>query len=125
MPIKDKSLYPTNWSSEIRPAILERANNCCEICGVENGRLICRDKKDKEKYQYWPEGMESEVWTLDGLKSTLIVLTIAHLDHNTENNDYSNLKALCQLHHLRHDIVFHKANSRKTRFIKSKQIPIF
>jgi translation elongation factor EF-Tu-like GTPase len=26
--------------------------------------------------------MESEVWTLDGKKSTKIILTIAHLDHD-------------------------------------------
>lgn len=24
------SLYPANWKTEIRPAILERTGNCCE-----------------------------------------------------------------------------------------------
>jgi len=125
MPIKDKSLYPLNWSSEIRPAILKRANNCCEVCGVENGRLICRNPNDKEKFEYWPEGMESEAWSLDGKKSTLIVLTISHLDHDTKNNNYSNLKAMCQLHHLRYDLIFHQQNARKTRLVKSKQQQLF
>lgn len=35
MPIDYKN-YPENWKTEIRPAILERANNCCEFCGVKN-----------------------------------------------------------------------------------------
>ena len=37
MPIKpeNKSRYPKNWK-QIRNSILERANNCCEFCGVEN-----------------------------------------------------------------------------------------
>ena len=28
--------YPANWHTEIRPRILKRADNKCEICGVEN-----------------------------------------------------------------------------------------
>ena len=37
MPIKpeNKARYPKNWK-QIRISILERANNCCEFCGVEN-----------------------------------------------------------------------------------------
>lgn len=114
MPI-DYKRYPSNWRSEIRPAILARANNCCEICGVENKRVIWRNPSNKEQYEYWPEGMESEAWSIDGRKSVLIILTIAHMDHDETNNDYSNLKALCQLHHLRHDKEQHQANARATR----------
>src|SRR5580704_16284808 len=50
MPIRpeNKARYPKNWSSEIRPAILERAKNdagwpCCEQCGVPNGEKIARN----------------------------------------------------------------------------------
>jgi tRNA(Ile)-lysidine synthase TilS/MesJ len=48
-----------------------------------------------------------------------IVLTVAHLDHNLSNNDYSNLKALCQKCHLNYDKEHHSKNRRKT--IKSKK----
>ena len=51
MPI-DYLKYPPNWKTEIRPAILDRANNCCEVCGVPNGKFIFRGKVDgKEVYQ--------------------------------------------------------------------------
>lgn len=37
MPIKDKSLYPADWDTVIRPAVLARAKNRCEQCGVALG----------------------------------------------------------------------------------------
>ena len=43
---------------------------------------------------------------------TEIILTVAHLDHDKTNNRFSNLKALCQRCHLRHDLDQH-ANNRK------------
>jgi hypothetical protein len=41
MPIDYKN-YPANWKTEIRPAILQRAQNKCEQCGVKNASLILR-----------------------------------------------------------------------------------
>lgn len=41
MPI-DYSKYPPNWKTEIRPRILNRANNKCECCGIPNGIKIFR-----------------------------------------------------------------------------------
>ena len=93
MPIKpeNKKLYPRNWK-EIRENILKRANNCCEFCGVENYSIVQRkDKKVK------------------------IVLTIAHLDHNPQNNESSNLRALCQKCHNNYDIEHRKETRRKTK----------
>lgn len=91
MPIKDKSRYPSNWK-EIRQRILERANNCCEFCGVENHTMRWNGKKDVK-----------------------IVLTIAHLDNVPEHCDESNLRALCQKCHLTYDAKFHAQNAKKTR----------
>lgn len=113
MPCNYKN-YPSNWKTEIRPAILERDGHCCKFCGVKNNSLIHRHGKGLNDWVYWPEGMASEAWSLDSKKSTKIVLTIMHLDHNTENNDYSNLAAGCQQCHLRYDIEHHKKNSRAT-----------
>jgi len=134
MPIKDKSKYPANWISEIRPAILERAGNCCEICNVPNKELICRGsisgievwQNDNGECFNLTDGqyLTSTYWgdiSKKQAKLVRIILTVAHLDHDTNNNDYSNLKALCQLHHLRHDVEFHKKNSTETR-IKKKQL---
>lgn len=110
----DYSQYHPEWKTKIRPDILERDNHCCKFCGVKNNSLIHRYGKGINDWEYWPEGMESEAWTLDGLKSTKVILTIAHLDHNKKNNDYNNLAALCQKCHLGIDLKHHMANARET-----------
>ena len=111
----DYSKYHPDWKKVIRPAILERDGHCCKVCGVKNNSLIRRFGKGINDWEYWPEGMESEAYTIDGLKSTKIVLTIAHLDHDKENNDYDNLAALCQKCHLGIDLKHHIKNARQTR----------
>lgn len=107
MPIKpeNKALYPANWATEIRPTILARAQNRCEECGVPNGWLITRDADGT-----WHDAGCAGIATskthdrlFNGQKVIRVVLTIARLDHNPRNNDPSNLKALCQLHHNRYD----------------------
>lgn len=112
----DYSKYPKNWK-EIRARILERDFNCCKECGVYNGRIGYRDEKEHfhpiEKS--FAGDMEADDARRDGFKVIKIVLTVAHLDHDITNNADENLAALCQLHHLRHDIQQHKANSRATR----------
>ena len=86
----DYKNYPENWFSEIRPAILERANNCCEFCSAEN-------------HQPHP------------VTGSKVVLTIMHLDHDTSNNDPANLKAGCQRCHNRYDAPYRAINRKKTR----------
>lgn len=116
MPI-DYKQYPSNWKTEIRPAILERAKNCCEFCGVKNHAIIHRFGKGINDFEYWPEGSESDCWTIDGKKSTKIILTIAHLDHDKLNHDISldRLKALCQKCHLQYDMAHHVSNRLKNK----------
>lgn len=121
----DYRRYPKNWKTELRPSILKRDNNCCKFCGVENGRLIRRFGKGIADWEYWPEGMMSEAYTLDGLKSTKIVLTIMHLDHDITNNAENNLAAGCQRCHLRYDIQHHKKNSRETIINKKRLQKLF
>lgn len=118
MPI-DYKKYPKNWK-EIRERILLRANNECEFCGVENKRVIHRYGKGQDDWEYWPEGMESEVWSLENLKPTLIVLTIAHLDHDSTNHEVTDdrLAALCQKCHLGYDIDRHVANRKRNKIAK-------
>lgn len=131
MPI-DYSKYPPNWKTEIRPAILKRAGDCCEECGVENyamvkwnpeekqyqrgcGNLYC-DELGRGERPYWEALDAAKHWNEfeeDG-KWIVIVLTVSHLDHNVQNNDPSNLKALCQRCHLNHDKELHRQNRRQT-----------
>lgn len=117
MPIDYKE-YPKNWKTEIRPAILERAKNCCEQCGAPNHELIYRpDKKDKKKWLLAPDGHLANAMVLDCIKFTKIILTIAHLDHDKQNHDVKldRLQALCQRCHLLYDIEHHKANRKYGR----------
>jgi len=103
MPI-DYKKYPENWKTEIRPAILKRAGHKCEFCGAPNHHTIVRHGDQFEII----EGMVLEAMAIDGVKTTWIVLTIAHMDHDITNNHPDNLKALCQKCHLNHDKLQHK-----------------
>lgn len=122
MPIKaeNKKLYPKNWK-KIRQKILERANNKCEFCGLQNHTWGYRDKKGEFVIS---EGMQQEADELDGEHLFQIVLTIAHLDHNPENNNPENLKALCQKCHLNYDKEHHAETRRKTKELKSGQLKL-
>ena len=127
MPCNYKNYHP-DWKTVIRPDIMKRAKNCCEQCGVrhyavghrENGRFIPTGgnqwhdmagngelsyKESRELCQHHNEICED--------KLIIIVLTIAHLDNDTSNNDYSNLKALCQQCHNRLDVEYRKNNRKK------------
>jgi hypothetical protein len=114
MPI-DYKKYPANWKTEIRPAILHRAGNKCEGCGVVNHSIIHRFGKGINEWMYYPEGMEGEAWAIDGKKAVKVVLTIAHVDHDILNNDPSNLRAWCQRCHNAHDADYRRGNRKRKR----------
>jgi len=85
MPINYKK-YPSNWK-QIRKEILERAGNCCELCGAENNKPHWKTKSK-------------------------VILTIHHIDYDITNNNYVNLIALCQRCHLRLDLPKHIKNKK-------------
>lgn len=115
MPIKpeNKKRYPISWKV-IRAAILFECNNCCEFCGVENGKFIVRSK---DTFRY----VEVGDWVDDDEKVTKIVLTIAHLDHTPENCHRENLKALCQKCHLTYDVEHHRKSRSSTKYRKLEE----
>jgi hypothetical protein len=117
MPIlpENKNRYPSDWP-EISARIKERDGNKCKTCGVPNHTLIYRPYKD-ERWELWPEGMQSEALTLDGEKPVYIVLTVMHLDHNPENCNDENLASGCQRCHNRYDTP-HRAHTRNRRKYK-------
>lgn len=50
-------------------------------------------------------------WATDnGFKVFTIYLSVVHLNHNVDDNRDSNLMAMCQLHHNRHDANYRKFN---------------
>ncbi len=133
MPI-DYSKYPPNWKTEIRPRILERANNCCEFCGVENYDEIVRGN-DGDYYSSDDYIEACASWSDDSLNKVFgnwknvnpvkIVLTIAHLDHDEENHDVKDerLAALCQKCHLVYDAP-EKARRRKVKSYEQSLFPL-
>jgi hypothetical protein len=133
MPI-DYKKYPSNWKNEIVPMVKARDNNCCAFCGVKNYSVGYRqnsifiptagnemhDKAGNGELSY-KEARELVKHCNEFADDNLIVivLTVAHLDHDITNNDLSNLKALCQKCHLDYDKEHHKKNSRQT--LKNKK----
>jgi hypothetical protein len=131
MPINYKN-YDASWKTKIRPDILKRDGDACKICKVKNGSAVFRGfyNNNIEVFQDFDGNIykteNGEFITCDcyedikpstrneNQKAIRIVLTIAHLDNDTNNNLYGNLAALCQLHHLRHDSKHHAKNARAT-----------
>lgn len=92
MPIKPENRHrypPRKEWQQIRERILKRASNQCEFCGVKNYTVR---------------------------KNARIVLAVAHLDQQPENNHPKNLAALCQRCHLKHDQPFRLLHARLTVF---------
>lgn len=131
MPINYKE-YAATWKTEIRPAILQRANSKCEFCGIQNHIYVFRgDWNGKEVYQTehgdiycadtstvlvkgdlgFHESIQGKTVDQKAIKT---VLTIAHLNHDKADNRHENLKALCQRCHNRYDAEYRKANRAKT-----------
>jgi len=112
MPINYKK-YPSNWKTEIVPRILERANNKCEFCGLENYSAVYAVSyymRHNGKYGYrtiWFRNKKDAIRECLGyrINTRRVILTIAHLDHDELNHNIKDnrLKALCQMCHLRYD----------------------
>ena len=109
MPIDYKD-YAPDWS-QIRE-ILERAQHKCEECGVANHAVGIRLADGS--FVEAPEGKFAPGDWWAARKCIRIVLTIAHLDHNPDNNDPGNLKSLCQRCHNRYDAPVRAKNRRRS-----------
>lgn len=128
MPVNYK-LYPKEWKTEIVPSILKRAAHKCEKCGVANHRvgfwiygtfINCIVPRRLTNGEYGPNYKQACLYrdelkakSLDKkIKYIVIVLTVAHLDHDVKNNDPANLAALCQKCHNNYDATM-RASRRK------------
>lgn len=99
MPV-DWSQYPPNWK-EISRGIKEAA---CWRCQGSPAYPDCRAEHGKPH----PE------------TGAVVVITVAHLDHNEANCDPANLRAMCQRCHNTYDAAHRAANRARTR--RQKQI---
>jgi len=128
MPI-DYKKYPPNWKTEIVPQVKARDNNCCAFCGVKNYSVGYRSNSNfipisgNEMYDKAGNGELSYKEARELAKHCnefcedkliVIVLTVAHLNHDINDNNLSNLKTLCQKCHLNYDKEHHQRNSRNT-----------
>lgn len=108
MPIDYKD-YHKKWTLIVR-LIKKRSGGRCERCGVVN--------------YSWINSKTRELCLQDEDNAVRVVLTTAHLDHDKTNNRFSNLAALCQKCHLRHDIKQHIDNRRYGRKWKKYQLKL-
>lgn len=97
MPIRpsEASRYPKNWR-EISQRIKLRAGNICESVP---GQPACNASQGNRH----------------PITKAIVVLTVAHLDHQPENCADDNLRALCQRCHNRYDQKHRQANAARTR----------
>ena len=117
MPIRqsERHRYPKNWKQISHRIRFERAGGKCEwpFCEAPHGEVIFRLKADPEQ---WRDVNPGDLEEPDpNYRAVKVILTVAHLDHQPENCDDTNLMALCQLHDLRYDKDHHAKNSSATR----------
>lgn len=111
----DRSRYPSNWdaiSYEIRAVRAEWRCECRGECGCSHDGARCGRRHGNP---IDPPG------TQESLVPRLVVLTVAHLDHDPANCDPGNLRAMCQRCHLRYDAKHHARNATRTRAAKRGQ----
>lgn len=143
MPIKpeNKARYPADWPRISREA-KERAGWRCQHPGCAARQysigIWWRDVSGVHQWaeQYPPEATYSEArqvaaesfWEVQhvgGEPCIVIVLTVAHLNHQPEDCRPENLAALCQRHHLAYDHDHHRANAQATRRAKAGTMELF
>ena len=104
---------------------MARERNCCKMCGLLNHSIVISKTRTPAvvgcSYAWAKQNLGFHHDIEDG-KAIIIVLTIAHLDHDTKNNNDSNLAALCQKCHLTYDSEFHAHNSRSSRDARTGQM---
>ncbi len=127
MPIRpeNKDRYPANWP-QISLEVRQRAGWKCEECGVPDGQLGGRLPSGLWcPAARWDHPADRPVSGIEGwcdgpaafpiesfqirLRIVQIVLTVAHMDHQPENCDRANLKALCQRCHNLYDAPHRRA----------------
>ena len=104
MPI-DYNDYPPHWHELSRQIRHDRAQGQCECmgeCGLHRthpGPRRCTERNGEPAQ--WANGR--------------IILTVAHLCHNTQCDNPDHLRAMCQRCHCRYDAPLHAKHAAETR----------
>lgn len=100
MPIRpeNRTRYPADWPDISRRIRFERAQGRCE----------CDGRCGRPAYHLAPDGRCENMHGRPAIGTgSLVILTVAHLDHIPEHCDEDNLMAMCQACHLHYDIDHH------------------
>ena len=97
---EERARYPADWPEISRRIRFGRARGHCEWCGAEHGKPHPNTK-------------------------SIVVLTVAHLNHTPEDVRPENLAALCQRCHLNYDRQRHIAKARRNRRLRRGEMPLF
>jgi len=124
MPINYKEYHP-DWKAISLHIRKERAGDRCDWCDRPNRSMWMRGPHRHHEWEPAFEGHEADALGEIGYRFTMVVLTVAHIDHDKTNNDETNLAALCQRCHLNHDRHQHANNRRYGRNWKRDQLALF
>lgn len=104
MPIltENKTRYPKNWPAIAERIKFDRAGGRCEMT-TQDGERCTALHGHRHPYT-----------------GSIVVLTVAHLNHKPEDCSDDNLKAACQLCHNRYDQA-HRLRSRQRRLRAERQ----
>lgn len=114
MPIRpeNRARYPKDWKTISKRIRFERAASKCECDGECGGDHIGRCSVVNG--------------TRHPLTGSVVVLTVAHLDHTPENCADDNLKAMCQRCHNRYDAPMRRAGiaRRQREALQMQELPL-
>jgi hypothetical protein len=95
-----------------------RGNLVCDAAGRgqhPNGQILTHREAKEFTEQYNDHDTGKRKTDARGNHWIVVVLTVAHLNHDTQDNRDSNLVAWCQACHNRHDTEHRQANAKRTR----------
>lgn len=146
MPIKpeNRARYPKDWPA-ISQAARERAGWRCQHEGCTAHQYAVgwwrETMRGHEWVPEWPRDGVSIGQTYadarevaagiyhangeSGPRPTIIVLTVAHLNHQPEDCRPENLAAMCQRHHLAYDQGHHRSTAYATRRARANTPELF
>ena len=123
MPIRpeNRKRYPVDWATISKRIREDRAEWQCECrgeCGTDHGAEGVRIVGyNHDIARCSARNQEPHLIT-----GSLVVLTVAHLDHIPENVDDGNLRAMCQRCHLAYDREHHAETRRLAEHRKRREM---
>lgn len=106
--MRKKRQYPSNWAEISRHIRYDRGGGQCECwgeCGLHQTHPGPRRCVERDR--------QPAVWA-----NGIVILTVAHLCHNSKCDNLEHLRAMCNRCHLRYDSEFHQKNAAETRRLK-------